>query len=155
MAGHLELLHPSFLPLAKRVLVHVAHLASLSGVDWYISESFRTPKRQWELYKRGRKRVGVDWVRVQGEDGVTNAQPHQTPHCVMREGKPGSCAIDIALVLTSSSGSRKWLPDDDPRWGIIPTSCGLVGAEVVSGAMWRSIRDWPHVELRSWREHRG
>lgn len=97
----------------------------------------------------------MDGVWVKGSGAVvTNARPDQTPHCVtLADGKPASCAIDIA-ILSSSDGT--YLPDKDPRWGIIGAAIGLAGAtsSVSWGGMFSSIRDFPHVELRDWKSKR-
>lgn len=147
-----EELHPEFRPLAQSILTHVAHLCALSGCKWSIASGFRDPEKQWELYKKGRKQVGVDWVRIQGQSVVTNARPDQTPHCITLQGKPASCAVDIALLQDG-----KYLPDKDPRWGIIGAAIGLSGAtsSVSWGGMFSSIRDFPHIELKDWKKHVG
>ena len=143
------------MPLARSVLTHVASLCALSNCEWYIASAYREPDRQWELYKKGRKKVGVDWVRVQGQRVLTNAKPNQTPHCVTLGENPASCALDIALVSDGPEG-RRWLSDSDPRWGIIGAAIALSGAseELSWGGMFRSIRDFPHVELKDWRNVR-
>lgn len=147
---HLNNLDPEFKPLAEQVLAHVSHFCKLLGCTWYIASSYRTPEEQWDLYKKGRKKVGVDWVRIPGKRVVTNATPGKTPHCLHRDGKPAACAIDIALVEDGA-----WLPDDDPRWCIVGMAVSLTGHEKLTwGGMWRSLRDMPHVELIGWREER-
>lgn len=150
MSKHLKLLHPKFKGLAQEVLVHVAHLSSLSGCSWYIASSWRSPEQQWELFKKGRKLVGVDWVRIPGQQVVTNAIPEKTPHCRMYQDEPGSCAIDIALTH-KIDGRLSWLPDSDPRWSIIGASVGIAGHKLLTwGGNFRSIKDMPHVELKGW-----
>lgn len=151
----LDKLHPDFVPLVKRVLVHVAHLAELSACSWYVASTWRDPAKQMTLFKKGREKVGGVWTRIPGHRVVTNAMPQDTPHCVTIGDKPASCAIDIALV-SDAPGGRVWLSDDDPRWGIVPAAVALTDpSKLVSGAMWSSLRDWPHVQLKNWRSYVG
>lgn len=148
-------LHPEFAPLVKTLLIHVSHLCALSDCSWYVASAFRPRAKQWEIYKTGRKQVGNEWVRIPGQRVLTYATPDQTPHCTMLEGKPASCALDIALVSDAPEG-RQWLADSDPRWGIIGAAIGLCGASsLVWGGMWKSLRDFPHVELRDWSRYVG
>jgi len=155
---HFKKLHPEFRPLAQSVLLHVGSLADLCGIKWYIAASWRSPARQWANYKKGREKIGVDWVKIQHDNVVTNAVPSQTPHCVTLEGLPGdlipaSCALDVALIAPDGRG---WLSDDDPRWGIVGAAIGLSGltGKLEWGGMWNSIRDCPHIELKNWRDYR-
>lgn len=152
----LGVLHPEFKPLVMTLLTHVAHLASLSSCRWYVASAYRSPEKQMELYKKGRKLVGVDWVLdpITKINRVTNARPEQTPHCITTpEGKPASCAVDIALVELGESPT--WLDRKDPRWGIIGAAIGLsrASSKLLWGGQFDSIRDFPHVELRNWRKH--
>lgn len=151
---YLENLHPDFRPLAQELLVHIAHSSSLVGCGWYVASSWRDPDKQWELFKKGRKPVGADWVKDGSGKHVTNATPDKTPHCVTVDGKPASMAIDIAL--TERSGKGGWLFDTDPRWSIIGSAVALVNGQKLKpvlewGGLWRSIRDLPHVEMRGWK----
>lgn len=147
----LDTLHPEFRSYALEVYRKAKSLADVAGCGIYVASAYRSPERQWELYKRGRKKVGVDWVRVPGGRVVTNAQPDKTPHCATRNGKPSALAIDIALT-EERDGKLQWLTDYDVRWSIIPTAVALTAPDKLqSGAFFRTIRDYPHVEWKEWR----
>ena len=142
-AEYLKECHPEFRGLAKKLLTHVSHLCSLTGCAWYLASVYRSPEKQWELYQKGRRKIGVDWAKIPGEKVVTYAKPEDTPHCVAE----GSCAIDVALTENG-----KWLPDNDPRWSIIGTAVALTNREALTwGGTWSRLRDCPHVELTDWR----
>jgi hypothetical protein len=116
-----------------------------------VFEAHRTPARQMELYKRGRVREGGTWRKV-GKT-VTNALPHQTPHCVTTvEGDPCALALDLGIV---DRVSGTWCPDGHPAWATIPAAAYLAGGDRVDlGAMFSSIAggDWPHIEWAEWRK---
>jgi len=145
--SHLSQLHPDFHPLAVELLEVLQDFCEDAGCTYYIASSWRSPGRQMELYKRGRKKVGKRWIRIPGTQKVTNAMPHQTPHCVTRDGEPASCALDIALVDKGA-----WLKDYDQRWSLIPAAASVVSPLLVSGGFFRGIRDFPHVELQYWKQ---
>ena len=143
-----DTLHEEFRLLAEAVWDEVQSMCGKVGCSAYIASTYRSPEKQLELYSRGRKKVGHKWIRTGGKI-VTRALPYQTPHCkTLEDGTPASCAIDIALVENGM-----WLRDWDERWSIIPTAVAMVNREKLkSGAFFRSIRDYPHVELRNWKE---
>ncbi len=149
--GHMNQLHPEFKPLAQELLEVIEEFCEDAGCTFYVASSWRSPGRQMELFKRGRTLIGIDWVRISGQRTVTNARPDQTPHCITLDNEPASCAIDIALTEV---GGRTWLPDNDQRWALIPAAASLVSPNLVSGGFFRSIRDFPHVELINWKELR-
>lgn len=145
--------HHMFLPYAKSIWNHVQCLSERSGYDCYIASVWRDPYKQWELYKKGRTQNDKGrWIIQDRSKVVTYARPDQTPHCVTDDGAPASCAIDIAITKDGA-----WLPDKHPGWGIIGAAVALAacGDEVVWGAHFNRLRDWPHIEYRTWRELRG
>ena len=123
----------------------VEDMCATAGCDCYIASSYRSSEKQWELYRRGRELRNGVWVKVGVV--VTNATPDKTPHCAELDGKPAALAVDIALAENG-----KWLGDWDVRWSILPTAVALTDREkLTSGAFFRKLRDYPHVEYKDWK----
>lgn len=147
--GSLDELHPDFKPLALRLLDHVTELCGRVGIEHYIACAWRDPRIQMQKYKRGRAYTNGRWVVVDEAAIVTHAPAFTSPHNFVINGEPASFALDIALTE-----GGQWLGDKDQRWSIIPTAASLVGdGELVSGAFFSRIRDFPHVELAGWRSY--
>lgn len=73
--------------------------------------------------------------------GKSKAPPGSSPH-------EYGLAWDICLIK-----DKKILPDRHQAWHVIPFAAGAIGkGQLTSGADFFSIRDFPHTEMRNWKE---
>lgn len=117
-----------------------------------IGSTFRRPDAQLKLYMQGRiKLPDGNWKVDPKGRVVTHALPHQTPHCVVdRGGNPAALAADIWIV---NAVSGELAPDDNLVWAIVPAAAFRASPGFfASGAFFKSLRDWPHVERRGWKD---
>lgn len=125
---------------------------------------YRSPADQLKAYRRGRDVVVADdgitvvSARKTGPT-VTNAAPGQSPHNY-RPALAVDLVLDVDVVavgphpddarVRNAWEMRPAYPEAVRAWRDLATAC--VQAGLVHGGSWR-IRDWPHVELASWREY--
>lgn len=116
----------------------------------------RSSKRQWDLFRRGRKQVGSIWVPadpVRRVGIVTNATPEHAPHCchVDHDTTRGSAACDIWVVINEKPALRV----GDPGYGSY-VDLGHLGEQLglVWGGRFKTIPggDLDHFELAEFRE---
>lgn len=107
----------------------------------------RTPEVQLTLFKKGRKQLpNGEWVItdksqvVTNVDGYTNIGAHNF--------KP-SRAIDVCVV-DNQTGKALW--KEDYYFPLVEIARG-VGLE--SGGEWQSIKDWPHLQVKDFRNYKG
>lgn len=120
--SQLQGLDPNFRPLALAFL----QAAAEAGLDPRVTEGFRSPERQNELYAQGRTAPGPI---------VTNAKAGQSRH-------NSGTAIDVvpgALIDTPN-----WSPDS-PLWSQLAEIGKEAGLEW--GGDWKSITDRPHFQM--------
>ena len=111
-----------------------------------LNESYRAPQRQLELFKAGRVQDPTtgDWV-VQDKskivtycDGVKVLGAHNYFK---------SRAIDVAVV-DNQSGKVLW---EEKHYQCLIGIAESVG--LVSGGSWKSFKDWPHLEVRDYKNY--
>lgn len=105
----------------------------------------RLPEEQLELFKQGRvldkqgKIVSIDHTKVVTNcDGFKVLSPHNY--------YPAR-AIDV-VVVSKTSGKLFW---SDLLYTPLITICDKLN--LMSGGNWKSIKDWPHIEIHNFREH--
>ena len=147
----LRTLDPGFGGLMRQVLSIAQDDLHGSRFECHIFEGHRRVGRQWKLYRKGRRQQPDGSWRKVGRT-VTNAMPHQSPHCVYTpELKPAALACDFWIIDTKT---RRLAPDAHPVWAVVPRAgWEAAGEHIAIGAAFRSIRggDWPHIELATWR----
>ena len=98
-----------------------------TGHDLLLTCTHRTVDEQRALYSKGRTAPGQ---RVTNVDGVSQMSNHNyTP----------ARAVDVAVVV---HGKVSWSPADYAPLGELAKRYGLVW-----GGSWKSIKDYPHLEL--------
>lgn len=109
------------------------------GINVIITETYRSSEQQDADFAQGRTLPG----RI-----ITNARGGESPHnCTDDEGKPASCAFDFAI--RQGDGTLDWNAAD-PAWQTA-LSIGK-GLALVSGGDWHSPKDYPHFELKDWKD---
>lgn len=124
-----------------------AFFESNPGKYLVLSCVYRSPDEQLELFKKGRI-LGTDgkWYIqdkakvVTNVDGVSLLGAHNY--------KP-SRAIDVAVV-DNSTGKYLW---EEKFYYSLLEIAKRVGLE--SGGGWKSIKDWPHLQIANYKEHQG
>lgn len=155
--ARIELLHASMRqPIFDLVRILQELLERHTPGRWRVRvfSTHRHPDEQWKLFMIGRKRMANgNWVvdPKSGQKTRTNATPDKTPHCVVdRAGNPAALAADIWIV---DAQTGELAPDDCLVWAYIPTAAyAAAPGFLANGGFWTSIRDWPHVERRGWRD---
>lgn len=107
------------------------------------------------IYRAARE--GARFIVIQGQrgraeqekaksSGHSNAHFGQSPH----NFKP---ALGVDIGPSNYPGK---VPDDYQRLKVaIFAAAKLEGVELVWGGDWKSLKDWPHFELKNWRAIRG
>lgn len=132
MSRDLNHLHPVMRLLADEFLAG----CKTAGLDILVTCTFRSHTEQAKLYAQGRTEPG----RI-----VTNAKPGESAHNVTIGPVPASMALDFVPLI---GGKPQWR-NDHPAWlqaGEIAESVGLEWA-----GRWKRFREFPHVQLKGWR----
>lgn len=115
----LDRLHPYVKELAEKLLLKCKE----DGINIIITETFRTMKRQQELYNQGRT----------------------TPGKIVTKAKPGNSIHNYGLafdIVPVEKGKALWKRYDlFKKVGKIGVALGLSW-----GGNWRSFKDYPHFE---------
>lgn len=108
---------------------------------------YRSPEEQLELYKQGREestlmetgwRINDKTKVVTNVDGKISVGAHNY--------RPAR-AIDVCVV-DNQTGKRSWNPDWYKPLIEIAARYGLV-----EGGTWKSIQDWPHLEVKDFKHY--
>lgn len=116
-------------------LIRMYYRDVFPGKILVITESYRSLKKQQDLYAKGRTVKGkvvtyVDGIKTKGKH---NYYP--------------SRAIDVA-VKDASTGKITWeLKFYKPLLRLVAKVRKETGIKVVSGGSWRKLRDFPHLEV--------
>lgn len=130
----IEDLHPDMQPLAHQFIDNCRS----QGIDAFLTCTYRSGEEQDADYAKGRTEPG----RI-----VTNARAGQSPHnCTNENGSPAAKAFDFAI--RDPDGKVDWKPHDADWQAAIRVGKAL---GMVSGGDWKSIKDWPHFELKNWK----
>lgn len=105
----------------------------------------RTPEEQFILFRQGRSQdlSGV-WHIVDSDKVVTNddGKTHLSPHNYLP-----ARAIDVCVV-DNQTGSRLW----NEKW-YKPLLDIAKRYNLVEGGEWRTIKDWPHLEVPHYKDY--
>jgi len=107
----------------------------------------RTPEEQFALYKEGREldAKGV-WVTKDKSKIVTKVDGYKV---VGAHNYLPSRAIDVAVV-DNQTGKTSW--EAYHYWPLLAIAKDL---GLVSGGSWTSIKDWPHIEVKDYKNYKG
>lgn len=109
---------------------------------------YRSPEEQLELFKQGREPstlMETGWRIVNKGKVVTNVDGKISKGA--HNYKP-SRAIDVCVV-DNQTGKRSWNPDWYKPLIEIAARHGLV-----EGGTWKSIQDWPHLEVKDFKNYK-
>lgn len=122
-------------PLARQFLDQCA----AAGLHAIITATYRSNEEQTADFAQGRTTDGPI---------ITDEPPGHSAHNQKDEdGNPAATGFDFALYAPGGK-SLDWNPSDQ-QWQTaisIGKSLGLL-----SGSCWKTPKDYPHLELQSWR----
>lgn len=107
-----------------------------AGLDPLITCTYRSPEEQDELYALGRTAPGKK---------VTNLRGGQSKHNAKNGDVPAALAFDFVPMRNGKCVWGVTQPEDKAIWEKYITIAENLG--LVCGARWKSLRDWPHLEL--------
>jgi len=113
------------------------------GMTLKLDYTYRSPAFQFELYKKGRKKMGGAWVVVDKSQVVTDKDGTKPSH----HNVWPSQALDHYVV---ENGSIMWPNPDDERVCRLYSELGAIWnrAGLISGATWKyGWHDWDHVQV--------
>jgi peptidoglycan L-alanyl-D-glutamate endopeptidase CwlK len=110
-----------------------------AGIEYKRLETYRTGRRQMDLYAQGRTKPG---------DIVTFATAASSPHCKTVMRVPVSCAADY-MIYAHGDPCLHASPLNDDMWSCFGELARRAG--LIWGGDWIKIRDFGHVELKNWR----
>lgn len=112
-----------------------------------LSAVFRSPEEQFELFKKGRKQdeTGI-WIVADKSKIVTNVDGLKT---LGAHNYRPSRAIDV-VVVDNQTGKALW--EESCYYPLVEIARG-VGLE--SGGAWKSLKDWPHIQVPHFKEYTG
>lgn len=112
-----------------------------------VTEVYRSPERQFELYKKGRKQLPTgEWVVANKDEVVTNVDGYKN---IGAHNYHPARAIDVAVV-DNQTGKTIW---EESHYKCLVEIANGVGLE--SGGSWRSLKDWPHLQVRDFKNYQG
>src|SRR5438105_1728110 len=107
---------------------------------------YRSPEEQFELFKQGRTMdTSGEWIIQDKEKVVTNVDGRKVKGA--HNYKPAR-AIDVCVV-DNQTGKRLW----DEKW-YQPLVEIAKKHNLVEGGTWRSIKDWPHLEVPDYKHYK-
>lgn len=124
----LDDLHPIFQPYARAFVA----ACRVDGLEVLVYCTRRTMEEQAELYAQGRTKPG----RI-----VTHARPGQSAHNY-------GLALDAVPML---AGKPQW-QTSSPLWQQFGRLARAAGCEWAGD--WKRFREFPHVQMTSWKDYR-
>lgn len=110
-----------------------------------ITTSFRDPKEQFELFKKGRTMdTQGNWITTDKSQIVTNVDGYKI---LGAHNYYPSRAIDVAVV-SNKTGKITW---EEKYYHPLLDIAKRLGLE--SGGSWTSIKDWPHIQIKNYKEY--
>lgn len=115
------------------------------GFTLNLTCTHRPPEEQFELFKKGRvldingHSMKIDHTKIVTNcDGINVLSPHNYYP---------SRAIDV-VVINKEDHKAYWEADLYEPLLIIANNL-----ELVSGGSWKSIKDWPHIEVKHYKDY--
>ena len=117
---------------------------AMPGKRLMVSEVYREPSRQMDLYKMGRtKAPNGDWVVTDKKLVVTYVDGYEI---VGAHNHLPALAIDV-IVVNNSNGAADWKEDSYSPLEKIAFGLGLE-----SGISWSKFKDPQHIQIPNWKE---
>lgn len=135
---NLKCVHPKLVHLLSEAIID-------TPVDFTIVEGLRTTQRQQELYAQGRTKAGP---KVTNADGVKNLSNHQDEADGVKDGV--GQAVDLypyfdGKVQVNHPQTVAKLKQIAAH---IKAKAAKLGYTVVWGGDWKTLRDYPHFEIK-------
>jgi peptidoglycan L-alanyl-D-glutamate endopeptidase CwlK len=124
----------------KWPLLQEAFCAKFPGWGMELTCTARPPEEQFELFKKGRSKVGEEWVVSDAKVVVTYVDGFKK---VGEHNKSPSRAFDV--MLKRPDGSITWDLTEE-AWQALPSLVAELGLE--SGGAWTKFKDFPHVQVK-------
>ncbi len=106
----------------------------------------RTPEEQFKLFQKGRAQLpSGEWVVTNKDQVVTNVDGYKI---IGAHNYYPSRAIDVT-VFDNQTGKPLW--EESHYYPLVEIANG-VGLE--SGGSWKSIKDYPHLQVRNFKEYK-
>lgn len=131
------------------------------GLHTLVTSGARSWSEQLDEYSKGRARTAEGWIVVDERQVVTRALPDRDPHVraaaydlwllfPWRERTPaGAVEYRLATMDPKDGWTSPEIEQQTTLWGaLIRIGTEL---ELVAGAHWPKLKDWPHFELPNWR----
>lgn len=129
MSPKLDGVHPALVVKVNQIMVAMAAL----GFTMLVTDGVRTEAEQAALYAKGRTAPGP---RVTNVDGELKRSNHQT------KADGYGYAVDCCFVV---NGKPSW--DRNLPWKLYGEAAKALG--LIWGGDWKTITDWPHIEIPS------
>ncbi len=108
---------------------------------------YRSPEEQFELFKQGRTMCTQGtWVVQNQDEVVTNVDGRKI---LGAHNYYPARAIDVC-VMDNQTGKPLWNPNWYQPLITIAAQYGLV-----DGGSWKSLKDWPHLEVQNYKLYQG
>lgn len=108
---------------------------------------YRSPQEQFDLFKKGRTMDSQGHWIVQDKDAiVTNVDGYKI---VGAHNYMPSRAIDVAVV-DNQTGKTIW--QDSLYYPLLEIAKSV---DLESGGSWTSIKDWPHIQIKNYKNYEG
>lgn len=108
--------------------------------DFSVLRGHSSKKEQLELFKKGRKKTGGEWVIINKSAIVTNCDGYKK---ISRHNYKPSMAVDIAPYPINWADTERFRELSY----IIKVIAGMYGIRITWGGDWKKFKDMPHYEL--------
>jgi len=106
----------------------------------------RTLETQFGLYQKGREKLPTgDWMVTDKSQVVTNVDGFKN---IGAHNYFPSRAIDVAVV-DNQTGQTLW---EENHYHCLVEIASRLGLE--SGGSWKSLKDWPHIQVPNFKEYK-
>lgn len=110
-------------------------------LDLHVDYTWRGPKLQAALYAKGRELRDGKWVVVDASKVVTQKDG------VVNLGKHNFYPSKAADVYIKRGADFLWGTDSEQQALYLELAEIWKSQGVASGALWKTFKDWPHVEV--------
>lgn len=129
-------------PTVKSAMIKLCGLAAENGITVKVICTHRSDEEQQLRYEQGRTRPGAK---------VTNAKAGQSPHNVIKDGRPAALAFDVMLYVGKRI-VRTATPSDLAIWNKVGGMAADFGLKW-GGNFTGNFKDYAHIEIINWRNY--
>ena len=126
-------------------LIKNEYFKSVPGFYLELTTVFRSPNEQFELFKKGRTMdTQGNWITTDKSQIVTNVDGYKI---MGAHNYYPARAIDVAVV-SNKTGKITW---EESYYTPLIKIANEFGLE--SGGEWKSIKDYPHLQIRDYKNY--